>query len=356
MNLKFKSKKRKFGLVMFCIWFLVVVAFIFCLFLHPLVDYSDPLVDYSAIFDFFSLFAIIILFPVWAFLLGNKLMKVVSILPLGLIILGFLIYLFIGRPHKIYGESMEPNIIPDEYVVSERLSYYFSQPKRGDVIVFGTGSLSDDDFIDRIVGLPGEYISIHDGHVYINNMLLSEPYLTNDIQTESGPYIAESNVRIPDNEYAVLGDNRGNSNDSRAFGFIKNNSIIGKIFYIYWPANLSGYVKPEFPQLLSVFPEPTAFPKTLPSCQTLNTKMIIGADGRGQIGCDIKVRGKFDLSESYCEGQMTHTVKYLIPDAYGRLNRYYATLTGLDLNEEVKVFIYSTDGHEVECLPSLNKS
>ncbi len=91
------------------------------------------------------------------------------------------------------------------------------------------------------------------------------------------------------------------------------------------------------------------------SCQTLGTQMVVGNDGRGQIGCDIQVNGQIDLSQSYCEGQTTHIRQSLLPDAYNRPNRYYATLMGLNLNEEVKVFVYTQSGSQVECLPSLNK-
>lgn len=90
-------------------------------------------------------------------------------------------------------------------------------------------------------------------------------------------------------------------------------------------------------------------------CRTLNTKMVVGLDNRGQIGCDIEVNGRIDLSKSYCEGQKTHNKEYLVMDAFGRPNRYFATLTGLDMDEEVRVFAYTWSGTELECLPSLNK-
>lgn len=91
------------------------------------------------------------------------------------------------------------------------------------------------------------------------------------------------------------------------------------------------------------------------SCNTLGTMMYTASDGTGFIGCDIKVSGDFVLGKSYCQGQITGRKEYLKPDSYGRANQYYATLTGLKTTEEVKVFIASTDGREIECLPSLNK-
>lgn len=91
------------------------------------------------------------------------------------------------------------------------------------------------------------------------------------------------------------------------------------------------------------------------TCTTLNGKMVRG-EGFGYIGCDMKVlSGTINLSESYCEGQTTHTREYLIPDSYGRKNRYWTTLQTIDPNEEVKVFATSLSGETTECLPSLNK-
>ncbi len=91
------------------------------------------------------------------------------------------------------------------------------------------------------------------------------------------------------------------------------------------------------------------------TCRTLGTGMVVDKDGKGYIGCDVWVDGSIDLSKSYCEGQKTHKKEFLIPDAYGRQNRYFATLTGLNRNEEVKVFVSTPTGSVIECLPSLNK-
>lgn len=91
------------------------------------------------------------------------------------------------------------------------------------------------------------------------------------------------------------------------------------------------------------------------SCRTLGTGMVVDKNGKGYIGCDIWADGSIDLSNSYCEGQKSHNTKLLIPDAYGRQNQYFATLTGLNKDEEVKVFIYNFKGEKIECLTSLNK-
>ena len=97
-------------------------------------------------------------------------------------------------------------------------------------------------------------------------------------------------------------------------------------------------------------------PATVTSCNTLGTVMYTNPDGTGYIGCDIKAYGDFVLANSYCQGQTTLRKAYLVPDSYGRANQYFATLTGLNVNEEVKVFIGLKDGSQLECLPSLNKN
>ncbi|HTK03518.1 MAG TPA: DUF4153 domain-containing protein [Alphaproteobacteria bacterium] len=109
--------------------------------------------------------------------------------------------------------------------------------------------------------------------------------------------------------------------------------------------NTKDYSKP----LIVIPPAPAAT-----ACRTLGGGMVVDKNGRGYIGCDVWVDGAIDLSKSYCEGQITHNTKLLIPDGYGRSNQYFATLTGLKKNEEVKVFVYNSGGEKIECLPSLN--
>lgn len=103
-----------------------------------------------------------------------------------------------------------------------------------------------------------------------------------------------------------------------------------------------------------VTPKPYIRTFVFPTCTTLAGKMIENG-GLGVIGCDVKVEGDFILSKSYCEGQITKRRETLIPDGYRKQNQYYATLTNLNPNEEVKVFVAAHTGQMVECLPSLNK-
>lgn len=155
----------------------------------------------------------------------------------------FFVYLLIMRPHKISGVSMSPNYPDSEYLLTEKVSYYKSPPKRGDVVVF-TPPVSSDDYIKRVIGLPGENVSIKDGRVYINNELLKEDYLAGDVYTQGGSFLQEGQLyKVKDGELFVMGDNRTHSYDSRSFGPIKRKVISGRAWIIYWPVNLAGVVK-----------------------------------------------------------------------------------------------------------------
>ena len=154
----------------------------------------------------------------------------------------FFVYLLIMRPHKISGVSMSPNYPDSEYLLTEKVSYYKSPPKRGDVVVF-TPPVSSDDYIKRIIGLPGENISIKESKVYINKELLKEDYLVGDVYTQGGSFLAEGqSYKIREGEFFVMGDNRSHSYDSRSFGPIKWKVITGRAWVIYWPVNLAGVV------------------------------------------------------------------------------------------------------------------
>ena len=154
----------------------------------------------------------------------------------------FFVYLLIMRPHKISGASMSPNYPDNEYLLTEKVSYYKSPPKRGDVVVF-TPPVSSDDYIKRVIGLPGENVSIKESRVYINNELLKEDYLKSDVYTQAGSFLQEGQTyKVADGEFFVMGDNRSHSYDSRSFGPIKKKVISGRAWVIYWPVNLAGVV------------------------------------------------------------------------------------------------------------------
>ncbi|BCX14836.1 MAG: signal peptidase I [Patescibacteria group bacterium] len=153
------------------------------------------------------------------------------------------IYLLLFQPHKIKGDSMQPNFPDGEFLLTDKISYRFHPPQRGDVIVFKAPVNEEDDYIKRIIGLPGDTVSIKDGFVYINGQKLEETYLPAGLYTNGGIFLPNNKeVVVPDNYFFVMGDNRSYSSDSRAWGFVSKKNIIGKAWLVYWPPQKAGIV------------------------------------------------------------------------------------------------------------------
>lgn len=159
-----------------------------------------------------------------------------------------LIYLLILQPHKIKGDSMQPNFPNAEYLLTDKVTYRFESPRRGDVVVFKAPNGNGEEFIKRIIGLPGEKISVKNGHVYINGKRLKEEYLASNLYTSGGKYLPEGvEKKIPEGKYFVMGDNRPRSSDSRTFGPISRDDITGRAWLVYWPPQKVGFVtKPNY--------------------------------------------------------------------------------------------------------------
>ena len=154
------------------------------------------------------------------------------------------LYLLILQPHKIDGASMEPNFHNGEYLLTDKVSYRFNNPQRGEVIVFKAPPEYVDEYIKRIIGLPGEKIRIENGVTYINDKALTEDYLPSTTTTHSGNFLKEGQTYlVPEGSYAVFGDNRDHSFDSRNLGFIETKYITGKAWLIYWPVSNLGIIK-----------------------------------------------------------------------------------------------------------------
>lgn len=158
------------------------------------------------------------------------------------------IYIFLFRPFQVSGLSMFPNFEDKEYVLTDLISYRFQQPKLGDVIVFQAPKDADKDFIKRTIGLPGDIVSMRDGNIYVNNQKLDESkYLKEIVKTYGGSFLNEGqSVTVPEGEYFVVGDNRSYSSDSREWGFVKQNLIIGKSLFVYWPPNRVRWIQNPF--------------------------------------------------------------------------------------------------------------
>lgn len=147
------------------------------------------------------------------------------------VILTVLIYALVnfatGR-FRVEGDSMQPTLHPNEYVLIDKVSYMLGQPQRGDIIVFHYPYGTDRDFIKRVIGLPGETVTVGNNQVSVDDRVLTEPYIA------AAPHYAGTWTLGPD-EYFVLGDNRNNSSDSHSWGVLKKEFLIGRALVVYWP-------------------------------------------------------------------------------------------------------------------------
>ncbi|MFL7794324.1 MAG: signal peptidase I [Anaerolineae bacterium] len=156
------------------------------------------------------------------------------------IVIAIFINLFLVQATQVLGQSMEPNLHTHQRVLVEKVTYrFFHAPQRGDIVVIDLDpkNTADDLLIKRIIGLPGDIIEIRGGEVYIDNELLQEPWMTNVGGGNYGP------KTIPPLNVFVMGDNRGASNDSRSFGPVPVDNIVGRAWFSYWPPEEMGLIK-----------------------------------------------------------------------------------------------------------------
>jgi len=146
------------------------------------------------------------------------------------------VYYLLVQPHQVVGYSMVPTFNDGDYILTDKISYRFSDPGRGDVVVFKSPSNPSKDFVKRIIGLPRDRVELSQGFIYINGHVLNEPYLPVSFRTTGKRLVPEGEeFVVPRDEYFVLGDNRSHSSDSREFGTIPEASIIGRVWLRYWP-------------------------------------------------------------------------------------------------------------------------
>jgi signal peptidase I len=168
---------------------------------------------------------------------------------------------FVAEARYIPSGSMLPTLQIDDRLIIDKVTYLFSDPVRGDIVVFNpTAQLEKEKykeaFIKRVIGLPGDRVDVRDGKVYINNRLLSEKYLdeppakdwsTTDRFASDELYKVPwpANGIVPKGQYLVLGDNRNNSYDSHYWGFVPKDKIVGKASVRFWPINRAGGIDPQ---------------------------------------------------------------------------------------------------------------
>lgn len=160
----------------------------------------------------------------------------------GAVIVALLIKTFVVQAFRIPSESMVPTLEVGDRVLVNKLSYDAHDLNRGDVVVFDrppglpAGPNDPTELIKRVIGLPGDTVVARDGDIYVDDQRLEEPYLAD----EGGTYGLDEPVTVPEGQVWVMGDNRAHSEDSRAFGPIDTDTIVGRAFMIMWPPGRIG--------------------------------------------------------------------------------------------------------------------
>jgi signal peptidase I len=146
-------------------------------------------------------------------------------------VLAQLIMVSVAQAFQVEQYSMEPTLLPRDRVLVDKLTYRFREPHRGDIVVLKYPLNHQRNYIKRIVALPGDRLQVREGKLYINGSRTPEPYLNGTPQGNYGP------LRVPGDSVFVMGDNRNNSEDSRAFGSLQKSLIVGQALLVYWPPN-----------------------------------------------------------------------------------------------------------------------
>ena len=136
--------------------------------------------------------------------------------------------------------SMESTIMTGSRMMGLRVSYWFSDPQRGDIVVFKYPDNPKENFVKRVIGLPGDTVEIIGGVTYVNGEVLEEPYLNEEpLPRNYGPY------EVPEGCYFMMGDNRNHSNDSRLWQntYVTRDAVLGKALFVYWPLDRIGALK-----------------------------------------------------------------------------------------------------------------
>jgi signal peptidase I len=157
------------------------------------------------------------------------------------VLLAVILIVFIYQPVKVEGTSMMPALTDQERIFINKFTYRFGSGniERGDLIVFWFPLDRTKSYIKRVVGLPGDTVRIDHGKVFVNGAALDEPYVPREYRDQQ----SKSPETVPADNYFVLGDHRGSSNDSRAWGTVPRSYIYGKAVFVYWPLDKMGRLK-----------------------------------------------------------------------------------------------------------------
>ncbi len=153
----------------------------------------------------------------------------------------FLLIQTVVRNFRVVGTSMEPNLHDGQYLIVDKISYRLGKIQRGDVIVFEPPNRPGEDYVKRVIALPGELVEVRNGQVFVNGQPLDEPYVA-----RPGGYSMKPR-RVGPDELFVLGDNRNSSSDSHNWGMLPRDKVVGKAWISYWPPSQWGVIPRDAP-------------------------------------------------------------------------------------------------------------
>jgi signal peptidase I len=156
------------------------------------------------------------------------------------VLVAVLVIVFVVQPVKVEGTSMLPHLHDGERIFINKFIYRFDRIERGDIVVFWYPNDPEKSFIKRVIGLPGETVSVHNGVVLVNGRPIEEPYIDSPYHHRSENM---AGVSVKNHYYFVMGDNRDASNDSRQWGTVPEKYVYGKAIFRYWPPGNVGTIK-----------------------------------------------------------------------------------------------------------------
>ncbi len=154
------------------------------------------------------------------------------------------VYIFLVQPHQVKGSSMFPTFKDEQYLLTDKVTFKRRLPKYGDVIVFKAPINENYDFIKRVLAVADDQIMIKGGKIFVNGNPLSETYLPREYTTSAGQFLHEGQVyTVPEGAIMAIGDNRNHSSDSRDWGPVPLENIVGRGMFRYWPPDSVGFIK-----------------------------------------------------------------------------------------------------------------